>query len=125
MPTADDIAQRVCTAYQTQNYDLLANQIDPAKIAPTVTTPWDSSARTAFIDQLHTEDDALGKVTRCTYSSLAFTIGNGLQPVTKRQYLFTMQRDKLYSTGMNFVHESDAGWLISRDSDFLGVPVGS
>ena len=34
-----------------------------------------------------------------------------------------MQRAKLYTTGMNFVRQSDGGWLIARDSDFLGLPV--
>jgi hypothetical protein len=122
-PSADDIAQRICTAYLAQNYDLLASQIDPATIAPNVTAPWDAHAQAALLEQLHTEDAALGRVTHCAYSALAF--GAGPRPATTRQYLFSMQRAKPYSTGMNLNRQADGGWLIARDSDFLGVPAGA
>ncbi len=122
-PSADDIAQRICTAYQTENYSLLVNQIDPATIPPNVTTPWDAQAQAALADQLHTEDAALGKVTRCSYSAL--TVTGGQQAATLRQYHFLLQRAKLYSTAMNLKRQSDGSWLIARDNDFLGVPVGS
>ena len=122
-PTADDIAQRVCTAYLTQDYGLLVSQIDPATILPNVTTPWDAQAQAALVGQLHIEDAALGQVTHCTYLELAAS--KGQQPANTRQYLFSMQRAKLYSTGMDFNRQGDASWLIARDSDFLGVPAGS
>lgn len=122
-PSADDIAQRICTAFLDQNYDLLVSQIDPATIAPNVNTPWDAHAQAALVAQLNTEDEALGRVTQCTYKAFAF--GNGPQAATTRQYLFSMQRTKLYSTGMNLVRQGDGSWLIARDSDFLGVPASS
>jgi len=122
-PSADDIAQRICTAFLDQNYDLLVSQIDPAMIAPNVNTPWDAHAQAALMAQLHTEDEALGRVTQCTYKAFAF--GSGPQAATTRQYLFSMQRAKLYSTGMNLDRQGDGSWLIARDSDFLGVLANS
>jgi hypothetical protein len=117
-PTADDIAQRVCTAYLRQDYDLLLAQIDPAPIPPTVPGPFDAAARNALQGQLRALDGSAGSVTQCVYKE----VSAAGQPANLRQYLYSMQRRVLYTQAMDLARQSDGSWKLTRASDLLGGP---
>src|SRR5262249_19691014 len=119
MPSADDIAQRVCTIYLRQDYDLLLDQIDPTPLPPVHSDPFNAEARRALLDQLKNLDASAGKVKRCGYEALAFDTG-AQPPPLQRQYLFTMERNATYTTVMTLARQSDGSWKVSRDSNFLG-----
>jgi hypothetical protein len=122
IPTADDIAQRVCTAYQRQDYDLLLAQIDPAPIPPAVPGPFDAAARNALEDQLRALDAAAGAVTHCSYKELT---GGARQPADQRHYFYSMQRHVLYTMAMSLTSQPDGSWKLTRDSDFIGGPANA
>ncbi len=118
VPTADDTAQLVCTAYSQYNYDLLIQHIDPAPVAPSNTGTFDP---TTLRDQLKSLDASQGNVSTCTYKQLDFSnisVGNNAL-----QYTFTMHRthaSKEFDLVMTLVHESDGTWKVSRASNFTG-----
>lgn len=118
VPTADDTAQLVCTAYSQQNYDLLLQQIDPAPVPPANTTTFDANALRA---QLKSLDASQGDVSACTYKQLDFsniTVGNNAL-----QYAFTLHRthaSKEFDLIMTLMRESNGTWKISRASNFTG-----
>jgi hypothetical protein len=134
MPTAADIAQRVCTAYTTQNYQLLINQIDPTPVAEPTTTPgeissngsFDTTAQNQLISTLKGLDKSAGIVTSCHQRQIVFT-GSAANPGSV-QFVFLMQRagtsngtsSGTYSSLMNFVQHSDT-WMVARDSNFIGT----
>jgi hypothetical protein len=118
-PTADDIAQRICTAYQRQDYDLLLAQIDPTPIPPAVPGPFDAAARNALESQLRALDAVARDVTQCSYKELA---AGARQPADQRHYLYSMQRGVLYTMAMSLTSQPDGSWKLTRDSDFLGGP---
>lgn len=119
VPTADDTAQLICTAYSQHNYDLLIQQIDPAPVAPANTGNFDAKA---LRDQLTSLDASQGGVSTCTYRQLDFSnisVGNNAL-----QYTFAMHRthaSKEFDLIMTFVHESDGTWKVSRASNFTGL----
>lgn len=119
VPTADDTAQLICTAYSQQNYDLLIQRIDPAPVAPANTGSFDANA---LRGQLNSLDAGQGAVSTCTYRQLDFSNisvgGNALQ------YTFAMHRahaPKEFDLIMTFVHENDGTWKVSRASNFTGL----
>lgn len=130
-PTAADVAQRVCTAYTTQNYQLLIDQIDPAPITgqnslPTGVSssgPFTSQVKSELVDILKALDASAGPVTSCQQHQLAFK-GTSAHP-TSIQFVFTMHRADTpkvtYSAVMNFVR-SNGTWKITRDSNFTSTP---
>lgn len=122
-PTRDEVVQRICTAYQTRNYDLLVAQIDPRAIPPAITTFTDA-AKQALIGELRALDASDGPVTQCQVRRLTF---NNLPPDPSRaQYELTITRagtlSKQYTLLMTLVHQPDGSWKIARDSNFLGTP---
>jgi hypothetical protein len=121
-PTADDIAQRICTAYERQDYDLLLSQIDPTPIPPAVPGPFDAGAKAALVGELRAEDGSAGPVTQCSYKVLV--VNAPAPPADQRQYFFSMQRGVLYTSLMTLARQHDDTWLIQRDSNFLGAPAG-
>lgn len=119
VPTADDTAQLVCTAYSQHNYDLLLQQIDSAPVPPANSGAFN---QTALRSQLTSLDASQGDVTRCTYKQLDFN--NISASNTALQYAFVMHRahaSKEFDLIMTFVHESDGTWKISRASNFTGL----
>jgi hypothetical protein len=130
-PTAADVAQRVCTAYTTQNYQLLIDQIDPTPIAgqgilPSSVSssgPFSSQVKSELVDTLKSLDASAGPVTSCQQHQLAFK-GSSARP-TSIQFVFTMRRADTpkvtYSAVMNFVRRNGT-WMITRDSNFTGTP---
>lgn len=110
----DQLAGRVCTAYQTRNYDLLIANIDPAPVPPTVLKPFDDNAKKAFSSELQAKDSQSGYVTQCSFQQLPGGSANRLQ------YAFAMTRAKgsKATLVMNFVHEQDGSWKIARNSQF-------
>ncbi len=127
IPTADDIAQRVCTAYQRQDYDVLVQAIDPAASPPEVPGPFDAAARADLTGQLKALDTQAGPVTVCSFKALVSDAQ--AQATDHRQYIFTMTRGHgqpmVYTTLMTIVREADGSWLVTRTSNFVGGPGGA
>jgi hypothetical protein len=131
MPTAADIAQRVCTAYTTQNYQLLINQIDPAPVAEATTTPggisstsaFDSTAKNQLIATLKGLDKSAGIVVSCQQRQIVIK-GSAANPASA-QFVFLMHRadtpSVIYSSPMHFVQRGGT-WMVARDSNFTGTP---
>lgn len=122
--TQDAVVQRICTAYQTRNYDLLVAQIDPSPIPPTNTGSFSDAAKRALVGELQALDTSDGPVTQCQVRRLTF---NNLPPDPSRaQYEFTVTRadvtSKQFTLMMTLVHQPDGSWKIARDSNFLGTP---
>lgn len=123
-PNADDIAQLVCNAYERQDYALLIAHINPAPASPDNTGVFDAAAKDSLLTQLQTLDSSAGKVTKCTEKS--FRVGDtSAQTPSQIQYAFIMTRannpDKPFNTLMTLVLVSGKGWMVSRNSNFLGT----
>ena len=130
-PTAADIAERVCTAYTTQNYQLLIDQIDPTPVAEATTSPgtisstgtFDTAAQNQLINTLKALDESAGIVTSCRQQQIVFT-GSAANPTIK-QFQFTMHRadspTAAFTSLMNFVQHGGT-WMVERNSDFYGTP---
>ncbi len=114
----DQLAARICTAYQTRNYDLLIANIDPAPVPPTAPTAFTDAAQKAFAANLRALDTQSGAVTQCGFKQISGVSGGHLH------YGFTMTRAKGRQSTlvMDFVQEKDGTWKIARDSQF--TPVG-
>gem|GEM_PF-1861631 len=137
-PTAADIAQRVCTAYTTQDYQLLINQIDPTPIANgntlpngiSSTGPFDATAQNTLINTLKGLDASAGPVTSCQQHQLS-TPGTSTPGTSAGasagtlQFIFIMRRantpNVTYSSVMNLV-QHNGQWMVARDSNFVGTP---
>ncbi len=130
-PSVTDIAERVCTAYTTQNYQLLISQIDPSPItgitpAASSVSPsgtFDASLKNSLVSQLKTLDVNFGPVTSCQQHQLVFK--GTVTPAPKVEFVFDMHRsgtpNVTYSCVMSFVQHSGS-WMITRDSNFIGNP---
>jgi hypothetical protein len=118
-----DTLQRICTAYQTQNYDLLVAQIDPTPIPPAVPDPFTDAAKQAILSELQALDTSAGTVTQCQAHRLVFASVSA--DPTHVPYGFTLIRardpSKQISLTMTLVRQSNGDWKIARDSDFLGI----
>ena len=97
-PTVTDIAERVCTAYTAQNYQLLINQIDPSPVAGatplpggnTASGPFDADAKNELVNELKSLDANFGPVTFCQQHQLVL---NGTAPTSPEvQFEFVMHR---------------------------------
>jgi hypothetical protein len=123
IPTAEDIAQRVCTAFQQRDYDLLLDQIDPAPVPPAVPGPFDPNARSALASQLKALDAQAGAVTTCQYTELAANGQGRQQGPAQLQFIFSMKRahGAVYTAPMTLVQQTDGGWKVSRASSFTGA----
>lgn len=123
-PTADDVAQLVCNAYGRQDYLLLIAHIDPAPAPPDNPGDFDTNAKDQLRTQLQTLDSSAGKVTKCTEKSFSIT-NTSTAAVSQVQYAFIMTRekqpDKPFNTLMTLVRVSGKGWMVSRNSNFLGT----
>jgi hypothetical protein len=129
-PTVTDIAQRVCTAYTTQNYQLLINQIDSGPITGGSTLPngfnlsgpFNSNAKDQLTNALKSLDTNFGRVTSCQQHQLVY---QGVANSSVVRFLFVMHRsgtpNVVYSCLMNFT-EVSGGWMLTRDSNFIGTP---
>ena len=131
-PTVTDIAERVCTAYTTQNYQLLINQIDPTPIpgatplpgGASPSGPFDANAKNQLVSELQTLDVNYGPVVNCQQHQLVN--GSGVADTSNSaQFIFLMHRSDTpnvtYSCLMNFVRQS-GNWMVTRDSNFTGTP---
>jgi hypothetical protein len=127
-PTAADLAESVCTAYKTQNYQLLIDQIDPTPVAETTATPgiissngtFNSAAQSQLTSALKSLDNRAGTVTSCQQRQILFKSSPGNPPT--EQFVFLMHRSNVtYSLLMNFVQRGGV-WKVARDSNFIGVP---
>lgn len=109
----DQLAGRVCSSYQTHNYDLLIANIDPTPVPPTQPKPFDD-VKKSFTTNLQAQDSQKGAVAQCGFQQLP---GGSADRV---QYAFTMTRAKGAKTTlvMNFIHEKDGTWKIARNSQF-------
>lgn len=123
-PTADDIAQLVCNAYEHQDYNLLITHIDPTAAPPDNLGDFDSNARDQLRTQLQTLDSSAGKATKCTEKSFTVSNTSGVTP-NQVQYGFIMTRennpDKPFNTLMTLVQVPGKGWMVSRNSNFIGT----
>lgn len=129
-PTVTDIAQRVCTAYTTQNYQLLINQIDSGSITGGSTLPngfnlsgpFNSNAKDQLTNALESLDTNFGRVTSCQQHQLVY---QGVANSSVVRFLFVMHRsgtpNVVYSCLMNLT-EVSGGWMLTRDSNFIGTP---
>jgi hypothetical protein len=129
-PTVTDIAQRVCTAYTTQNYQLLVNQVDSGPVTGGSTLPngfnlsgpFDSNAKNQLTNALKTLDTDFGRVTSCQQHQLVY---QGTANPSVVRFIFVMHRsgtpNVVYSCLMNF-SEASGSWMITRDSNFIGTP---
>jgi hypothetical protein len=129
-PSVTDIAQRVCTAYSTQNYQLLIDQIDSGPITGAsslpngfnLSGPFDSNAKNQLTSALKSLDTNFGRVTSCQQHQLVYS--GTVNPSVVR-FIFVMHRsgtpDVVYSCLMNF-KEVGGSWMITRDSNFIGTP---
>ncbi len=123
VPTSDDVAQLVCTAYQSQNYDVLLSVIDPTPVPPAQTTAFDSAARSALTTTLKNLDASAGDVTSCAYQEPRSS--NVPQTGATLQYVLTMRRAHVTTDIVMLItlrRQPDGGWKVSRDSDFTGIP---
>ena len=127
-PTAADLAESICTAYKTQNYQLLIDQIDPTPVAESTTTPgiisstgaFNTAAQNQLTSDLKGLDKSAGTVTSCQQRQILFKSSSG-NPASA-QFVFLMHRSNVtYSLLMNFVQRGGA-WKVARDSNFIGVP---
>lgn len=127
IPTADDIAQRVCTAYQRHDYDVLLQTIDPATAPPEVPGPFDAAAKAELTGQLKALDAQAGPVASCSFKAMA--LDAQAQAADHRQYIFSMTRGHgqavIYTTLMTLVRQADGNWLVARTSNFVGGPGGA
>lgn len=114
----DQLAGRVCTAYQTRNYDLLIANIDPTPVPPTAPTAFNDNAKAAFVAYLRSLDSQNGPVTHCTFKQISDVSAGHLH------YGFTITRAKGRQSTlvMDFVQEKDGTWKLARDSQF--TPIG-
>lgn len=123
-PTADDVAQLVCNAYEKQDYALLIAHIDPTPAPPDNAGSFDANAKDQLRTQLQTLDSSAGKVTKCTEKSFSFGNTSAATP-NQVQYAFIMTRenkpDKPFNTLMTLTQVPGKGWLVSRNSNFLGT----
>jgi hypothetical protein len=129
-PTVTDIAQRVCTAYSTQNYQLLIDQIDSGPITGAsslpngfnLSGPFDSNARNQLTSALKSLDTNFGRVTSCQQHQLVY---QGTANPSVVRFIFVMHRsgtpNVVYSCLMNFT-EASGSWMVTRDSNFIGTP---
>lgn len=129
-PTVTDIAQRVCTAYTTQNYQLLIDQIDSGPITGgsslpngfNLSGPFDSNARNQLTSALKSLDTNFGRVTSCQQHQLVY---QGTANPSVVRFIFVMHRsgtpNVVYSCLMNFT-EASGSWMVTRDSNFIGTP---
>ena len=123
VPTQNDIATQVCTAYEQQNYGLLMGLIDPTPIPPATTGTFGPAAQKALTAELQALDANSGKVVNCSASRLQF--GNVSAPGKRLQYTFVMVRAKdpaqPFSQIMTFIQQADGSWKIARNSNFIGI----
>ncbi|MFI5273391.1 MAG: hypothetical protein ACHQ4H_10215 [Ktedonobacterales bacterium] len=117
--TQDDLAQRVCTAYQTRNYDLLVANVDPTPIKPAAPGAFTAAAQKAITTNLQALDAQSGAVTQCHFSTLG-VLAAGHQHVG---FDLTRAHSAKTSLVMDFVHQPDGQWKIARDSQFTPASV--
>jgi hypothetical protein len=111
-----DTAAAICSTLQRQQYETLANMIDPAPVPPLAT---DAFNPRTFEAQLHALDQHQGAVTSCAARPLQLDDESAT-------YTFTLSRTHAAAPiGMLVIlrHEPDNGWRISRRSSFTSTPV--
>lgn len=115
LPTADDTAQLVCTAFQRQDYSLLIQQIDPTPVPPGASEPFDPAT---LRSQLTALDANEGTVKSCTYTKL------NTGAATPLQYTYTLHRSRLAAPITLIVlmqQVQDGTWKITRGSNLIGT----
>jgi hypothetical protein len=108
-----DVATVACAAYQSQRYQLLTQEIDPAPSPPRVTGAFNPAA---IETQLRALDKLQGIVQHCDVGRFS-----GGDPIA--QYTLTLQRARapLPATIVLVLrHETDGAWKISRATNFSG-----
>lgn len=117
--TAASTAAYVCDALKRQDYQHLAQYIDPAPVPPAVTGAFDKQA---IVARLNAFDVSQGRVLSCTYAPY----GSGAIVSTDgaTRYQLTLRRANAAgpANGTLALRQQSGGkggWLIERDSSFL------
>ena len=123
VPTSNDVAKLVCTAYTAQNYEELLTLVDPTPAAPDQNGPFDDVTRAALAKTLKDLDTGSGNVTSCTYEQSTFD--NNPQTGTRLLYALTVRRSSVtldITMLITLVRQPDGSWKVWRGSDFTGIP---
>lgn len=110
-----DIARATCTAFTSQNYALLTQQIDPTPVPPANSDAFNPAA---VQTQLRSIDKIEGPAQHCEVGQ--FT-ANG----TTGQYSVTLQRANHPGTialVLILRQQRDGSWRISRETNLAGTP---
>ena len=111
-----DTAIAVCTTLKSQQYETLAQMIDPAPVPQLAPGAFDQHA---LLAQLHTLDQQQGPVTSCTWRALQLNDDSAT-------FLLTLRRQHATApigTLVILERTPDIGWRISRRSPFTSKPV--
>ncbi|HEX6540968.1 MAG TPA: hypothetical protein VF040_04375 [Ktedonobacterales bacterium] len=111
-----DAASAICASFQNQEYDALAEMVDPAPITPVAAQTFN---RKTLIAQLQSIDQHQGRVSACSWHLLQADDESAT-------YVFSLSRPQTpVPIGMLviFRHEPTGDWRISRRSPFTSAPV--
>lgn len=117
--TAASTAALVCDTLKRQDYQQLVTYIDPAPVAPAVTTTFDAQTTLNQLRALDTQDGAVVDCSTTPYTSQSIVSTDGAT-----RYQLTLRRAKATqpSSGTLVLRQESSGarlWLIGRDSSFL------
>jgi len=116
-PLADPatIATTACTAYSTQKYSLLTQQIDPTPVPPSNN---DSFNPAVVQTQLLALDKIQGIVQRCTLGHFTASGTGGQYPIV----LHRARMSEQITVTLVLRLQQDSSWKISRETNFAGAP---
>jgi hypothetical protein len=118
-PSADPavLATTACTAYRTQNYQLLTQQIDSIPVPPSNNDPFNPEV---VKTQLRALDKIQGVVQRCDLGRFGASGTGG-------QYSIVLHRARMseqITITLVLRLQQDSSWKISRETNFAGTPGG-
>jgi hypothetical protein len=118
-PSADPavVATTACTAYRSQNYPSLTQQIDPMPVPPSNNDPFNPNV---VQTQLRALDKIQGVVQRCD-------LGHFSASGTSGQYTIILHRARMseqITVTLVLRLQQDSSWKISRETNFAGTPTG-
>jgi hypothetical protein len=114
LPGPADIANTACTAYSTQNYVLLTQQIDPAPVPPSNSDPFNPAV---VQTQLRALDKIQGAVQRCDLGHFTASSAGGQYPII----LERTQHTGPITVALVLHQRQDGSWKISRETNFAGA----
>lgn len=118
-PQADPaaIATIACTAYRTQNYTLLTQQIDPMPVPPSNNDPFNAKV---VQTQLRALDKIQGIVQRCDLGRFTASGTGGQYPIA----LHRARMSEQITITLVLRLQQDGSWKISRETSLAGPPAG-